>query len=330
MKRTWGIWVHVGLLGAAMSLAWHMSGRADEPAGAATASVDLWKVDTDQLHSISFDSSDRHVLVESKRDKVGRYAIVTIDTPAKAVGPDAGATPAASPQKKRMISVDGAEKLFDGMTRFRTLRTIGKLETKRNSEFGLDKPIGTIKVDLGGGTRVLTVGASTPGGGNYYVRDEQTGLVQVAVGEPISTLQYAEGRMSERDLHGFKFDDAVRIAVQAGGKRRQLVRVTGKSNAWADPAKPSEQDETASNWVTKLAQLRVTAYEEKYQNTPTPILRVEYGDAKTNLGFIELFRVADGADPAKYIVKTERSRWFAEVVKSQAEQIDRDVALIAK
>jgi hypothetical protein len=312
-----------------MGLAWYMSGRVDEPAGAATSSADLWKVDADQVQSIAFDSSDHHVLVESKRDKVGRYAVVTIETQAKGVGADAGPAPASNPQKKRMISIDAAEKLFSGMARFRIIRTIGKLESKRNSEFGLDKPTGTIKVDYGSGSRVLTVGASTPGGGNYYVRDE-LGLVQVAIGDPISTLQYAEARMSERDLHGFKFDDAIRIAVQAGGKRRQLVRVTGKSNAWADPAKSSVEDETASNWVTKLAQLRVTAYEEKYQNTPTPILRVEYGDAKTSLGYIELFRVADGADQAKYIVKTERSRWFAEVVKSQAEQIEKDVALVAK
>ncbi len=329
MKRSWGIWVHVGLLGTAISLAWYASGRVDDPAGAATSSVDLWKVDADQLRSVAFDSSDHHVLVEPKRDKVGRYAVVTIETQPKVVGLDAGGAPTSKPQTKRMISVDAAEKLLDGMARFRTLRTIGKLESKRNSEFGFDKPSGTIKIDLGNGRRFLTVGASTPGGGNYYVRDEQSGLIQVAVGEPISTLQYAEARMSERDLHGFKFDEAVRIAVQVGGKRRQLVRVTGKNNAWADPAKPSVEDETASNWVTKLAQLRVTAYEEKYQNTPTPILRVEYGDAKSNLGYIELFRVADGSE-TKYIVKTERTRWFAEVVKSQAEQIDRDAALVAK
>ena len=187
-----------------------------------------------------------------------------------------------------------------------------------------------MKIDLAGAPRTLTIGASTPGGGNYYVRDEQSGFVQVAVGDPISTLQYAEARMSERDLHGFKTDEVVRLAVQAGGKRRQLVSVASKPNAWADAAKPSVEDETASNWVTKLSQLHVSAYEEKFQNTPTPILRVEYGDAKSDLGYIELFRVTEGNAPMKYIVRTERSRWFAEVVKSQAELIEKDVALVAK
>ena len=330
MKRPWGIWVHVGLLGAATCLAWFMSGRAEEPVGTIASGTDLWKVDIEQIHSVAFDSNDHRVLVESMRDKVGSYAVVTVETQSKAATPDAGVPAPTKPDKKRFISVDAADKLLTGLARFRTLRTIGKLDPKRISEFGLDKPAGTPRIEFSNGVRTLTIGATTPGGGNYYVRDEQTGLVQVAVGEPISILQYAEGRMTERDLHGFKFDETVRIAVQAGGKRRQLIRVPGKPNAWADLARPTVADETASNWVTKLSQMRVSGYEEKYQNTPTPVLRVEYGASRTNLGYIELFRVTEVNEPAKYIARTERSRWYAEVVKSQAEQIDRDVALITK
>ena len=330
MKRSWRLWVHVGLLGVASGLAWFMSGRVEEPANANGPSADLWKVDAEKLRSISFDSSDKHILVEPKKDKVGSFAVVTVETLGSAPAPDAGVSMAPKPQKKRFISVDAAEKMLEGFARFRTLRTIGKLDKARLAEFGFDKPTGVIKVDVAGTARTLTVGANTPGGGSYYVREEPTGLVQVAVGEPISTLQYAEGRMTERDLHGFKVDEAMRLAVQAGGKRRQLMRVTGKPNAWADATKPTVEDETASNWVTKLSQLRINAYEEKFQNTPTPILRVEYGDAKSELGYIELFRVTEGNSPLKYIVRTERSRWYAEIVKSQAEQIEKDVGLVAK
>ena len=330
MKRGWQLWVHVGLLGAAASLAWFMSGRAEEPASANTPTTDLWKVDVEKLRSVAFDSSDHHVLVEPKKDKVGSYAVVTVETLSAAPKPDAGVSQAQKPQTKRFISVDSAAKMFDGLARFRTVRSIGKLDNARSAEFGFDKPTGVVKIDVAGTPRTLTIGSSTPGGGNYYVRDERTGLVQVAVGEPISILQYAESRMSERDLHGFKTDEVARLAVQAGGKRRQLVRVTGKPNAWADAAKASVEDETASNWVAKLTQLHVSSYEEKFQTTPIPILRVEYGDAKSDLGYVELFRVTEGNEPVKYIVKTERSRWFAEVVKSQAEQIEKDVALVAK
>jgi hypothetical protein len=330
VKRSWGLWVHIGLLCAAASLAWFMSGRTEEATSASTPTTDLWKVDVEKVHSVTFDSTDHHVLVEPHRDKVGSYAVVTVESLEGNHSADAGVSSPPKPLKKRFISVDAAEKMLGGIARFRTQRSIGKLDKQRIAEFGLDKPTGTIKIDLAGAVRTLTIGASTPGGGNYYVRDEQTGIVQVAVGDPISALQYAEARLIERDLHGFKTDEVGRLVVQAGGKRRQLVRVPGKPNAWADVAKPAVADESASNWVTKLAQLRVNAYEEKCQSAPIPVLRVEYGDAKSDLGYIELFRVTEGSDPVKYVVRTERSRWFAEVVKSQAEQLEKDITLVAK
>jgi hypothetical protein len=204
------------------------------------------------------------------------------------------------------------------------------VDANRASEFGFDKPEGTVRVVLPQGPRTFTIGASTPGGGNYYVREQSSGLVQVAVGDPLAILIYADSRMIERDLHGFKTDDVTRAAIQAGGKKRQLVRVTGKANAWADATSASKEDETASNWVTKLTQLRVTSYEEKFSVTPTPIVRAEYGDAKTNLGFAELFKVQVPNETPRYVVRSERSRWYAEVIKSQAEQLERDVSLVAK
>jgi hypothetical protein len=30
------------------------------------------------------------------------------------------------------------------------------------------------------------------------------------------------------------------------------------------------------------------------------------------------------------MVRSERTRWFAEVIKSQAEQLERDITLVAK
>ena len=128
MKRAWEIWVHVGLLGAAASVAWFMSGRAEEPASANTPTTDLWKVEVEKLRSVSFDSSDHHILVEPNKDKIGNYAIVTVETIGGAAAADAGISSAPKPQTKRFISVDSAEKMLEGLARFRTVRTIGKLD----------------------------------------------------------------------------------------------------------------------------------------------------------------------------------------------------------
>ncbi len=330
MKRVWGIWVHVALLGVASTTAWVMSARTVEPNLVNGPTFDVWRVEAEQIQSLTYETPEHRVTMELKHDSVGNYAVVSIENQPKSEGLDAGALKKSVAETKRFISVDGAEKVRQGLARLKGLRTIGKIDAARASEFGLDKAEGTLKVILANGPRILTIGASTPGGGNYYVRDEKTGLVHVVVGEPIATLIYAESRLIERDLHGFKEDEVMRIAVQAGGKRRRLTRVASRPNGWTDTEGASKEDETASNWVSKLTQLRVTSYEEKFQNTPTPFVRVEYGDSKTNIGFVEIFRVQGSNESARYVARSERSRWFAEVMKSQAEQLERDVSLIAK
>ena len=330
MKRASGIWVHIGLLAAAGTLAWSMSARKVETNLPNGPAVDLWRLEPDQVRSVVLDSTDKRVSVDLKHDSIGDYAVVTVDTLPKSGAADAGAIDKQTPQSKRFIAVDGAEKVRQGLARFKVLRTIGKIDSNRASEFGFDKPEGTLRIVLAQGTRTFTIGASAPGGGNYYVREETAGLVQVAVGDPIALLLYAESRMIEHELHGFKTDDVKRIAIQAGNKKRQLTRLEGKTNGWADAASASNEDETASNWVNKLTQLRISSYEEKFQSAPIPIVRVEYGDAKSNLGFVEVFKVQGPGDTVRYVVRSERSRWFAEVIKSQAEQLERDVSLVAK
>ncbi len=330
MKSSSRIWIHVGLLAVASGLAWHMSSRTEESSNASSQTTDLWKVAPDTIRAVAFESSDHKILVEPKKDKVGEYCVVTSESLSSPEASDAGVSTVPKPQVKKYISVDAATKMLEGLARLKVVRTLGKLEKTRFPEFGLDKPTGTLKIDFANGPRTIIVGASTPGGGNYYIKDEQSGVVQVAVGDPFSALQYADARMSERDLHGFKAEEPVRITIRASGKQRQLVKVPSKSNAWADASAPAAQDETASNWVSKLAQFHVTGYFETLASAPTPILRVEYGDTKSELGYIELFRVNEGGEGSKYVVRTERARWYAEVVRSQAEQIEKDVALVTK
>src|SRR5205814_2751065 len=46
-------------------------------------------------------------------------------------------------------------------------------------------------------------------------------------------------------------------------KTRELVRVPDKKEGWADGATPTKLDETAGNWMTKLARLHVQDWVEK-------------------------------------------------------------------
>lgn len=328
MKRAWGIGVHLSLLVAAVGLALHMSGHTTESTNtAAGPATDLWRVDPGQVSRIEFESPDKRVVVLPKRDSAGEYSIVSVESLSKPVDMDAGA--ASSPMNRHFVSIDAAEKVKQALARFKVLRTIGKVDQKRAAEFGLDKPEGTLRITIAGSPRVFTIGSSTPGGGNYYARDEQSGSVQVAVGDPISSMLYADSRMVERDLHGFKLDEPSRAAILMGQKKRQLARVQNKPGSWADLQIPAKEDETATNWMSKLAQLRVAAYAEKPNVASEPVFRVEYFDAKAKLGYIELFKPQGDRD-ATYWVRTERSRWFAEVTRTQAEQLERDIAIVVK
>lgn len=328
MKRAWGIGVHLGLLVVAAGLALYMSGRTVESTNSATGpATDLWRVEPGQLSRVELESPDKRVILLPKRDGAGEYSVITVESLTKPDNLDAGV--ASAPTIKQFISIDAAEKVKQALARFRVLRTIGKVDQRRAAEFGLDKPEGTLRITILGGIRVFTIGSSTPGGGNYYARDEQSGSVQVAVGEPISSMLYADSRMVERDLHGFKSDEPSRVAIVMGQKSRELARVPNKPGAWADLQNSAKEDETATNWMSKLAQLRVAAYAEKPNVAPEPVFRVAYSDAKAKLGFIELFKPQGDRD-ATYWVRTERSRWYAEVAKTQAEQLERDVAIVVK
>jgi hypothetical protein len=80
--------------------------------------------------------------------------------------------------------------------------------------------------------------------------------------------------------------------------------------------------------------LRVSRYLEDKPKDLTQsslVVRLEYSDGKKTLGFMELFKVAGppGDKPADaYLVRTENTRWYAEVLASRAEQIARDLSSV--
>jgi H2-forming N5,N10-methylenetetrahydromethanopterin dehydrogenase-like enzyme len=121
--------------------------------------------------------------------------------------------------------------------------------------------------------------------------------------------------------------------VSQGAKSRELLRVEGKPNGWASLATPLEEDETASNWMTKVDRLRVSEYlgQEPPAGRDALVVRIEYFDARKALGFTELFKTAaePGAESKnKYVVRTETTRWYGEVLASRAEQVEQDLGSV--
>jgi len=340
--RLWkGQILHLGLLGAAAVLALGVWTRdEDAQLSSQPTQVEVWAGDPDSLTALSFESSSRKVRIEPKKDALGRWYVGTVDKDEPASAPPHGAAGGASsseppaPTKhttSRFLGVKAADDFVKTLAPLRALRAVGKVEGTRAEEFGFDKPEGTLKLTIGGKPQSLLIGGVTPGGTERYAK-ASNGDVFAISGDIVQNLMYADSRLAERELQSFKPEEATRVKISKAGKSRDLSRVPGKNEGWADSATPTKLDETAGNWMTKLGRVHVQDWVEKPSATPGPdslVVRVDYFAGSKALGSLDLYKLP-GEKGNEYLAKTEYGRWFARVITSTAEQVDQDSASIVK
>ena len=331
-----GLFVHVGLFVLASASAVAVWTRDEQPKALVQTEATVWSGRPADVAKVVFEGKNRKVSLESKSDKLGAYYLGVLEreaTPPPAP-PDAGApSPApASKTKTEFVSVGVAQKLVESLAPLKALRALGRIPDDRAAEFGLAEPDGTLTVTIGGAERKLVLGGTTPGGGDRYVREPQTGETYVIDGSAVRDLDTAESRLVERELHGWKEAEVSTAELSAGGKKRQVVRGGPEGKRfWADPAAADQKDETAANFMAKLDRLRPTDYVMSEPAGKQDVLRVEYA-ASSSLGFLELVRVpaADPAGKPDYFVRTERTRLYAKVPAQTAEQVEQDLGSILK
>ncbi|MDI1444286.1 DUF4340 domain-containing protein [Polyangium sp. 6x1] len=331
-----GLFVHVGLFVLASASAVAVWTRDEQPKALVQTEATVWPGRPADVTKVVFEGKNRKVSLESKSDKLGAYYLGTLEreaTPPPAP-PDAGAPPPAPAGKTttEFVGVGVAQKLVESLAPLKALRALGRIPEDRAAEFGLAEPEGTLTVTLSGAERKLVLGGTTPGGGDRYVREPQTGETYVIDGGAVRDLDTAESRLVERELHGWKEAEVSTAELSAGGKKRQIVRGGPEGKRfWADPAAADQKDETAANFMAKLDRLRPTDYVMSEPAGKQDVLRVEYA-ASSSLGYLELVRVpaADPAGKPDYFVRTERTRLYAKVPAQTAEQVDQDLASILK
>lgn len=339
--------LHWIAFGVAAALALYVWTRKD-PAPSQKAEVEVWGGSAERLDKISFEAENRSVRLEKRKDKNGLWFVGTVDKttevrpPAQpdagldAAAGDAGAVLPPAEKKKEtttFVSVTQGKKLAESLAPLMALRRLGRIEDARNEEFGFDKPEGTLRVSIDGKEHTLVLGGSTPGGGDRYVKDG-SGEAYAVPGSIAQNLLFAESRLVERDLHGYEADELKSVKITKGTLARELVRLEEKKEGWADAATPGQLDETAGNWMSKLERLRISTFVEQPKDPLTPdaeVVRVELlAKGGRSLGFTELYKVpGEGAKP-KYLVRTEHTRWYAEVLASVAEQVEQDLGSVLK
>jgi hypothetical protein len=341
--------VHGAVLLVSAGLAYSVWNRDEPVPDKQQSMVDVWGGNQASFTRLSFESKTRKVRLEGQKDALGYYYVATVDkedAPAAAdphagmPGHGDGKAPLKAPEAKeakketvRFVSVKAGETLVKSLTPLKAVRSVGKVEVARNEEFGLEKPEGTLKVTIDGKEHVLVIGGNTPGGNERYARYQNNGEVFAIAGDIAQSLMSGDARLPERDLHGFKNDDVVKVRVQKAGKSRELLRLKEKNEGWADVSNPTKQDETAGNWMSKLGRLRGGDFVEKPASPLKPedaLVRVEYFDAGKSLGFVELYKLPADNGKSDFVARTEWGRWYIKVPASVAEQVEQDLASVLK
>jgi hypothetical protein len=336
-----GILPHVAAFAFAAALSLVVWSRGDQTGTSSTAErTEVWGGTKERVESIRFESPQRSVSLEARKDENGTYYVGVVDKeetshPRPAASADAGTPPPEAPPKRvttRFVGVKEAGELAGKVAPLLAVRQLGAVAGGRAEEFGFDKPEGTLKVKVGGVEQSLVIGGTTPGGQERYAKRDPGGLVYAVSGDVVQTLLGAESRLLERELHGFADTDVTRLRITRAGKSREAVSMPDKKGAWADAQQPGKLDETIGNWLSKVGRLHVTEYVEKPAAPLGPesaIMRVEYYAGTKALGFLELYK-APGEKGNDYFVRTEYGRWFVKVLSSAGEQVEQDVASIVK
>lgn len=357
-----------GVLFVVASVLAFRSWTAEEAPSEKHVGAELWTGRPKDISKVEFSTKRKHLLLEPQTDKEGGYYIATVQTLTAPTDENEAKPSAASPHSprvnphmagaggapltppavdaaksaapvvprapKRFVSVERGEKLVSALASLRATRVLGKVEGERLAEFGFDDNKGLLNVLVGGQEHQLIFGDKTPGGKDRYVREPGSGLAYVIAGSVANDLTTSENRLVERNFHAFGDQGVAQIKISTEGAGRDVRRHPTEKNFWASVEDPDTKDETLSNWMTKLERLRVTHYVESPAPSPTPgdqVVRVEYADDKGRpLGFLEVVRLPpeEGKSKTRYLARSERSRWYATVLRSTAEQLDQDLASI--
>lgn len=335
MKDRRELGIHLGLLAIAAGLAGFLYTRDQEPKSLVAADVPVWSGRAADVEHIRYETKTRKVHLESKKDAVGRYFVGTIekDTPRLVGASDAdAAAPPAQTTLSALVSVGAANKLAEQLAPLKAFRDVGKVAGDRAAEFGLAEPEGTLTVVIRGAEKKLVVGGPTPGGSDRYVRDPASGEVYVIKGDVVRDLDAADARLVERELHEWKETEVSAAKVTAGGKTRELARGGAEGKRfWADGAAVDKNDETLGNWMSKLERLRPNEYPAAAPTGTQDVVRIDYRGSSGALGWVEIVKTMPvGGGKADYFLRSERTRSFARVTATLAEQVEQDLAGIVK
>jgi hypothetical protein len=294
--------------------------------------VDIGK---NELTSVRFDDQEKSTWVELGRmsDEGGPFTSVHLSAQEKPA-PGKEQPPTKTPERLVRGS-DAADKLFGSFAPLRASRGLGVLDAAKLKDLGLDVAKKHLALTLRSGKRSFAIAPAPPGGSDPYLRDETSGQVYVVVRSFLSDFQNAASMLVERHLHGFKVEEADRVVIQRGGKKKDFLLSHGEGGVRLSPAStPDKPDGTAKTWHDRAFALwpaEVLGKDEgPAEGSPQVDLRIEYSVRGRRLGFVELAKVAPVATASEgskdtLFARSERTLgWFKLAADAQNLLTDAD------
>ncbi len=312
-------------LACAGGLAWRSCAvKPDEKSG---RDVVLGSAALAELVSVEFDGPDQKVRIGSHEDRVGRYFVVDFTVLGEsAADPDAGVSRNPESNPERFISVDSGK---DALTAWWPLHVRRRLPTANASaiaEYGLARPRATLRLKSRSQEQRYSIGSSSPGSSEYYLRDDASGAVYLVGADQVHRLESARERLLEHRLHGFSPSLVRRGTLLFGPQNYAFVPMAG-GGGYASAQSPSRRLEALSSWMDKLKRLRPMTYREQLPQAAVSVVRVSYRDDNHELGHLELFSLR-GPAGIEYFVQTEYTRWFAALQRGAADSLDVELSTL--
>ncbi len=317
MKR--GPIVHGVLLLVVLVLSYR-AWTAEKKVEPKTGDVVVWSKPIDKVTAVVYETKDRTVRIDRKKDDKGAYwwgsetRVSKVRPPRKADAP-----PDAPPPQEEMKTTerefpvdDRGEEAVKNLAELRALRSLGQLDDDEKKKDGLTDSTDNITVTFDGGeTRSLILGGRIYGGADRWVVNTTTGNAYAIAGSLIAPLHGGESGMNLRKIHTFEPDDVATVDLEAmtgKGKKRTFQSTEteteqGKKKGWADSRTPDKPDQTLANFLSRIETgTRPTEYVKQSDiekaEQMKKVLAVSYKDAKgTQMGTFELYKLEVPAEP---------------------------------
>ncbi|MCA9606240.1 MAG: DUF4340 domain-containing protein [Myxococcales bacterium] len=248
----------------------------------------------------------------------------------------------ADDETQRFVAdVDGVNEWLEQVAPLTARRTLGDLDAEQLAEIGLEGEEahpGRFALTCGGTVHTFQIGGRAYGSGDRYARREGGGPVQLLGNERLLSIESAEFRLMERQLHHFEWTGVTELRVEGWGEQKTLLqrnRLDEAGAEWVDQASPDRRNEVYGNWLSAYPRVRVQRYLDPEQEpgaeldepaTAEASVRLTFRGEDGELGRMELRRV--DRIPLVYYARTESTHDWTIVPTSVAQSFEDDARTV--